>query len=58
MKNMGKNQYFGSGWNWIDISMIGLVFLSYSMWVIMYFVNPGHKDDSDRYDDLIEGVTK
>ena len=46
MKNMGKDQYFGSGWNWIDINMIGLVFISYSMWVIMYFVNPQHKDET------------
>lgn len=43
---MGKIQYFGSGWNWIDINMIGLVFISYSMWVIMFFVNPQHKDET------------
>jgi len=46
MRNMGKRQYFGSGWNWIDINMIGLVFISYIMWIVIYFVYPEHQSES------------
>ena len=39
----GQKEYFSSGWNWIDISMIFLMLCSYFMWGVMYFINPLHK---------------
>lgn len=45
----GKQEYFGIGWNWIDISMITLMLCSYFMWTIMYFRNPSHKDESFKF---------
>ena len=41
----GQREYFSSGWNWIDISMIFLMLISYVLWGALYFVNPGQKKD-------------
>lgn len=43
---IGKREYFGSGWNWIDINMIALMMAAYALWTAMYFVNPLHEDKS------------
>ena len=40
----GQREYFSSGWNWIDISMIFLMLCSYFMWGILYFMNPHHRN--------------
>ena len=53
----GVKKYFSSGWNFIDISMMTLMLISYLTWITLYALHHNRKEPTykDAYE-LVDGL--